>query len=272
MTYPDNPELCDPRKVTKCNSVWLSDTSFQFFLPTHKANRFFEGNRIIIQKNHCIFDPHKFFTAYLRICDDKFPLSSPLWLTSKGVVPTRSFFIKCLCRFFNSDSAGQSLQAGGTTSLAENGVPPSIIQAIGRWASDAFKIYIRKNPVLIQVLLFGQTTRAQSSFIHALESWLVFYRLFPIYFILFYRLFPNRLPPRTYLWIWTSAINIDFSRIPFPHTYLRIWTSHIDTDLHFSLSSRFSPRSSHRPLRDLITLQTSFLFYLLSLNNLYIGI
>jgi len=60
--------------------------------------------------------------------------------------------------FFNSDTAGQSLRAGGATSLTENGVPPSIIQAIGRWASDAFKIYICKNPVLIQALPFGQTT------------------------------------------------------------------------------------------------------------------
>jgi hypothetical protein len=170
MTYPDDPDLRDPRKVSKRNSVRVCDTSFQLFLPGHKADRFFEGNKIIVRKNHRIFDPHKFFTAYLRVRDDKFPLSSPLWLTSKGAVPTRSFFIKHLHCFFDSDTAGQSLQAGGATSLAENGVPPSIIQAIGRWASDAFKIYIRRNPVLIQALLFGQTACSRSSFIHALES------------------------------------------------------------------------------------------------------
>jgi len=127
------------------------------------------SNKIIIQKNSHVFDPHKFFTAYLHVQVENFPLSSLLWLTSKGTVSTRSFFIKRLRRFFNTDTAGQSLRAGGATSLAENGVPPSIIQAIGRWASDGFKIYIRKNPVLIQALLFGQSTRSQSSFIHALE-------------------------------------------------------------------------------------------------------
>jgi hypothetical protein len=140
MMYPDDPKLHDPRKVTKRNSVKIADASFQLFLPGHKADRFFEGNTIIIQKNSREFDPHKFFTAYLRVRDHKFPLSSPLWLTSKGVVPTRSFFIKRLRRFFSSDTAGQSLRAGGATSLAENGVPPSIIQSIGRWASNAFKI------------------------------------------------------------------------------------------------------------------------------------
>jgi hypothetical protein len=124
------------------------------FLPGHKADRFFEGNIIIIQKNPHTFDPHKRFVSYLRMHNKKFPLSPPLWLTSKGTIPTRSFFIKHLRCFFNSNTAGQSLRAGGATSLAKNGVPPSIIQAIGRWASDAFKIYIRKNPVLIQALLF----------------------------------------------------------------------------------------------------------------------
>ena len=180
MTYPDDPKLRDPRKVTKCNSVQVCDSSFQFFLPGHEANRFFEGNIIIMHKNHHTFDPHKFFTAYLHLRDNKFPLSSPLWLTSKGTVLTRSFFIKCLRHFFNSDTAGQSLRAGSATSLAENGVAPSIIQAISRWASDTFKIYIQKNPVLIQALLFGQTACLHSSFIYTFDSWfflLLLYRL-----------------------------------------------------------------------------------------------
>lgn len=170
MTYPDDPELRDPRKLTKRSSVHIDDDSYKFFLPGHKADRFYEGNTIIVRKNPHKFDPHKRFLMYLRARDTKFPFSSPLWLTSQGTVPTRSFFIRRLRRFFNADTAGQSLRAGGATSLAENGVPPSIIQAIGRWASDAFKIYVRKNPVLIQALLFGQTKRTQTTFLHALEN------------------------------------------------------------------------------------------------------
>jgi len=170
MTYPNDPELRDPRKVTKHSSVQTDDISYKFFLPGHKADRFFEGNTIIIRKNPHKFDPHKRFLAYLWARDAKFPFSSPLWLTSRGTIPTRSFFIRRLRQFFNSDTAGQSLCAGGATSLAENGVPPSIIQAISRWASDTFKIYVRKNPVLIQALLFGQTKHSQSTFLHALEN------------------------------------------------------------------------------------------------------
>ena len=170
MTYPDDPSLRDPRKVTKRNSVHIDDSSYRFFLPGHKADRFFEGNTVIIRKNPHRFDPHTHFLTYLRARDHRFPFSPPLWITSKGTIPTRSFFIRRLRRFFDSDTAGQSLRAGGATSLAENGVPPSIIQAIGRWASDAFKIYVRKSPVLIQALLFGQTKRSQSTFLHALEN------------------------------------------------------------------------------------------------------
>jgi len=61
MTYPDDPSLWDPRKVTKQNSVHVDDSSYRFFLPSHKADRFFEGNTVIICKTHtnltltCIF-------------------------------------------------------------------------------------------------------------------------------------------------------------------------------------------------------------------------
>ena len=170
ITYPDDPQLRDPRKVTKRMSVCITDSSYSLFLPGHKADRFFEGNTIIVRRNTNNFDPHTHFKTYLHARDRKFPFSSPLWLTSNGSIPTRSFFIRRLRCFFDTDTAGQSIRAGGATSLAENGVPPSIIQAIGRWASDTFKIYVRKNPVMIQALLFGQTKRSQSTFLHALEA------------------------------------------------------------------------------------------------------
>ena len=136
--------------------------------------------------------------VYLTARDNKFPFSSPLWLTSTGCIPTQSFFIKRLWSFFSSDTAGQSLRAGSATSLAKNGVPPSIIQAIRRWASDAFKIYIQKNPVLIQALLFRQTAWASSSYIHTLDSWPFFTDFFFIFcFPTNHRLLQTFLPSQT---------------------------------------------------------------------------
>jgi hypothetical protein len=157
LTNPDNKTIHNPAKTTKRTSVKINDDSFQFFLPGHKADRFFEGNTIILMKTTSDHDINTFkhFNAYLQSRDEAFPFSSPLWLRSDGTVPTRSFFISRLRLFFNKDVAGQSMRAGATA-LAESGTPPSLIQAIGRWSSESFRIYVRKNPVLIQALLHAR--------------------------------------------------------------------------------------------------------------------
>jgi hypothetical protein len=156
LTIPDDNSVFDPRKVTSRLSVSLSDSDYRFFLPGHKADKFFEGNTIIIQKHNLDTDPVSHFKAYLASRDKLFPFSSNLWLRENGSPPTRSFFLRRLHIFFDADVAGQSMRSGGATSLAQNGVPPNLIQAIGRWASSAFQVYIRKNPVLLQSLLFGR--------------------------------------------------------------------------------------------------------------------
>jgi hypothetical protein len=156
LTFPDDANLRNWKKITKRSSVTISDDQYGFHLPSHKADRFFEGNQIIIKKKqYSDINPLLLFRRYLASRDTLFPLSSPLWLMANGSVPTRQFFISRLRRFFDRDVAGQSMRAGGATSLAENGVPPSLIQLIGRWSSDAFFIYIRKSPVLIQALLYS---------------------------------------------------------------------------------------------------------------------
>lgn len=160
MTFPDDPALREWRKVTRRNTVVITDDYYEFLLPAHKADQFFEGNKVIVRGEQYVkIDPLKHFRIYLESRDQLFPLSQPLWITSHGTVPTRSFFINRVRIFCDTKFGGQSMRAGGATYLAENGVSPSIIQAIGRWASGAFLIYIRKNPVLIQALLYARTTR-----------------------------------------------------------------------------------------------------------------
>lgn len=156
LSFPNDKRLQNWRKVTKRSSAIITNDQYEFHLPCHKADPFFEGNRIIIKKQqYCDLNPLSIFQSYLESRDHLFPLSSPLWLTSRGTVPTRHFFMSRMRHFFESDVGGQSMRAGGATSLAEHGVPPSLIQLIGRWSSDAFLRYIRKNPVLIQSLLYS---------------------------------------------------------------------------------------------------------------------
>ena len=124
LTWPDDSNLCDPCKVTKYNSIVINDSSFQFFLPGHKANKFFTENTIILCCNPFPCDLMLLFHLYIHSCNCLFPLSSPLWLKSNGDIPTRSFFMRQLQGFFDKDVGGQSMRAGGATSLAENGVAP----------------------------------------------------------------------------------------------------------------------------------------------------
>ena len=156
LTVSDDKSLFDFRKITSRTSISLSNNDYRFFLPSHKADKFFEGNIVIIQHHTGSIDPLFFFKKYLSSRDRRFPFFPDLWLRADGTRPSRSFFIRRMRLFFSDDIAGQSMRAGGATSLAENGVPPHLIQAIGRWASPAFQIYIRKNPVLLQALLFGR--------------------------------------------------------------------------------------------------------------------
>jgi len=157
LTDADSLKLYDPCKTIHHSSVESSKMSYSLFLSGHKGDRFFDGNTIIIPKNDKSYDPHSCFLQYLSSCDQKFPLLSPLWLRDDGGIPTRSWFTCRLRHFFNSSVSGHSMRAGGVTLLAELGTLPHLIQAIGRWKSDAFEAYIRKHPVLIQALLFGHS-------------------------------------------------------------------------------------------------------------------
>jgi hypothetical protein len=156
LVFPDKIANRNYRKITLRHSVKVQPGFFSFFLPSHKGDITFEGNTIIIEKHNRPSDPYSPFLAYLHSRDHLFPVHPELWLTSRGTVPTRHWFISRLRRFFPKDYAGHSLRSGGATSLAEAGVPPATIQALGRWSSATFQIYIRKNPVLLHALLFNR--------------------------------------------------------------------------------------------------------------------
>ena len=110
LTFPDSPALCDWRKVTKRSTVTLQNQEYEFFLPAHKVDRFFEGNRVVIRAFSPVsFNPCPIFFRYLSSRDHLFPTASPLWLTSTGSVPTRSFFMSWFRLFFSKSFGGASM-------------------------------------------------------------------------------------------------------------------------------------------------------------------
>ena len=160
LTWPDNQGLRDYRKVIMRNSVSVAPKSYQFTLSGHKADRLFEGSLVLIQATELDDDPWAPFVKYLSLRDSRFPYRAELWLTQNGNIPTRSWFLRRLHRHLSGNIGGQSLRAGGATALAEAGIPPHLVQAIGRWKSDAFQIYIRKHPVLLAAFLYGSSLQS----------------------------------------------------------------------------------------------------------------
>lgn len=153
LTWPYNTKLQDYRKVVMRSSVVVNPKSFQFLLPGHKADRFFEGNLIVIQSTDIADDACTAFGRYLSHHDRSFPFRAELWLKEDDHIPTRSWFLRCLRKHFSDNIGGQSLRVGGATELSEAGIPSYMIQAIGRWSSETFRIYIRQHPVLLAALL-----------------------------------------------------------------------------------------------------------------------
>ena len=115
-------------------------------LPGHKADRFFEGSMLQIFPSSALFSPVVHFERYLQLRDAKFQWLPELWLLEDGSPPLQHWFNAQLCRFFPDNISGHSLHAGGATALAMAGVSDDQIRLQGRWSSDSYQIYLRKNP------------------------------------------------------------------------------------------------------------------------------
>lgn len=153
LTDKDQVKLREPRKVIRRASVKVKDDTFSYWLPMHKADRFWQGGKVMIVSRSGPANPLPLFRRYLTSRDRKFPLHQALFLTSRGRVPTRSWFLRRFFRFFSHSFGGHSLRAGGATFFALLGYDNETIQRLARWASEAFQIYVRKNPVLLYALI-----------------------------------------------------------------------------------------------------------------------
>ena len=71
LTWPDKLDLRDYRKVSMQHTVEFLADSLSFWLPGHKADQYFEGNRLIICK-HSTPDTYSYFVQYLDSHDKHF--------------------------------------------------------------------------------------------------------------------------------------------------------------------------------------------------------
>ena len=132
-------------------------TTFSFILPSHKTDHFYHGSTIVVEAQVPLLNPCRHFIQYLTHRDSHFLFLPQLWLCVNGHMPTYSWVVQQLKLTLGNDVAGHSLCSGRATALVVTSVPDDHIQACGHWSSDAYHSYIRQHPVMLQVLLHGQS-------------------------------------------------------------------------------------------------------------------
>ena len=134
--------------------------TFFYVLLGQKADWFFNSNTILIACCHNAPNLYAWFIWHLTSCDVCHLAQSLLWLWDDGSILMCSWFLSHLHTHLPAFFVGHSLCFGGATFFTSMEWPDNWIQACGQWSSDAFKIYIQKNPVLLQALLYSQPAAA----------------------------------------------------------------------------------------------------------------
>ena len=147
LVWKNDKTLWDWRKVIKRGSLSFFDNHAQYRLPYHKADRFYHGTDVLFN-SHDVADPVSLLHRYVDVRDRIHGARAALFLLQDGTVPTRSWWDSKFFSVLDRRFGGQSARAGGATYYASLGVTESIIQALGRWTSSAWKIYIRDNPTI----------------------------------------------------------------------------------------------------------------------------
>lgn len=151
-------EFCTPTKFSFNPAVHLCRTDVVFLpqgegmvvlIKASKTDQTRKGTRLKIGATHSSICPVRAMEKYLKYCKPTgTPL--PLFTFSNGTFLTRSTFQDYLCSLlakagldptmFNT----HSLRIGAATTAAAVGLPDWLIQVLGRWSSNAYKIYIRQ--------------------------------------------------------------------------------------------------------------------------------
>ena len=98
LTWANTLALWDYHKVSMQPSVKQLPEAFSFWLPGHKADQFYEGNQLYIRKSSTV--TYRLFGSYLSSHDQLFHGQPELWLCHNGTIPTWTWFITCLRKFF----------------------------------------------------------------------------------------------------------------------------------------------------------------------------
>jgi hypothetical protein len=145
LVQKNDRSLFDWRKIIKRATLTFDNGRAQYRLPYHKGDPFYRGTDVLFIAQE-VANPVPLLHEYVSLRDRHHGMRSPLFLRLDGSHPTRSWFDIKFFAILDRRFGGHSPRAGYATLLASLGVSETVIQAIGRWSSAAWKIYIRDNP------------------------------------------------------------------------------------------------------------------------------
>ena len=150
----------DWRKIIKRSSLHFSGGYAGYRLPYHKSDPFYKGTDILFSPQE-VADPVALLQEFVQARDAIHGARRALFLREDGSHPTRTWFDSKFFSLVDRSFGGHSLRAGGATFYAALGLLESIIMALGRWSSVAWKIYIRDNPCVRAALQLAALRRPQ---------------------------------------------------------------------------------------------------------------
>jgi hypothetical protein len=122
-------------------------------LEASKADPFRHGVQIVLGHSSSRANALNAFAAYDRLRSPAArSADAPLFAFRNGSPLSKTDCINCLraatgqLKLDTSRFRGFSFRRGGAQSLRDAGVPDHLIQVIGRWSSDAYKVYLTTAP------------------------------------------------------------------------------------------------------------------------------
>ena len=148
------------RKVIKHSSLKFEQGRAGYRLPYHKSDPFYQGTDILHSLQQAA-NPVSLLKDYCSARDKLHGARPALFICENGSLSSRAWFESKFYAIVGKDFGGHSCRAGGATYYARLGLDESIIMALGRWSSTAWKIYIRDNPTVRAELQLAAIHRLQ---------------------------------------------------------------------------------------------------------------
>lgn len=152
VTMPDTFSRRNPKKYMRRETSNVTASSFSSRLPYHKADPLYVGSTYFFVSSQAgtNFSLSAFY--YTKARDRLFGNTGPLFLKQDGTVPTRSWFVKRLKKYFGKQYTGHSGRPGGATWYILLGWKQEDVKRQGRWKSQAWEDYIRITPEVAMAL------------------------------------------------------------------------------------------------------------------------